>query len=113
QAAARPAHPRGNETMTARHPFVVIGENVHTTRIVRRNGPQIAVDDDGTERVAFTDLDGQARLLPIPPEEVRGQDYEEGRVKHVRAAVRVARSDGPDAETGLAYLHALAVRQVE
>ena len=44
---------------------------------------------------------------------MRGQDYEEGRVKHVRAAVRVARSDGPDAETGLAYLHALAVRQVE
>jgi 5-methyltetrahydrofolate--homocysteine methyltransferase len=99
--------------MTARHPFVVIGENVHTTRIVRRNGPQIAVDDDGTERVAFTDLDGQARLLPIPPEEVRGQDYEEGRVKHVRAAVRVARSEGPDAEAGLAYLHQLAVRQVD
>ena len=77
--------------MTAQRPFVVIGENVHTTRIVRRPGPLIAVDADGTERVAFTDLDGQARLLPIPPEEVRGQDYEEGRVKHALPPFRASR----------------------
>lgn len=99
--------------MTAPPTFVVIGENVHTTRIVRRNGPQVVADAAGAEHVAFTDLDGTARLLPIPHEEVRGQDYEEGRVKHVRAAVRVARSEGPDAETGLAYLRQLAVRQVD
>jgi 5-methyltetrahydrofolate--homocysteine methyltransferase len=94
-------------------PFVVIGENIHTTRVVRRPGPLVQTDADGRESVVFTDLAGEERLLPIPPEEQRTQDYEEGRVKHVRSAVRVARAGGPDGETGRAYLHALARRQVE
>jgi 5-methyltetrahydrofolate--homocysteine methyltransferase len=94
-------------------PFIVIGENVHTTRIVRRPGPSIAVDDQGRESIEFVDEAGETRLLPIPPEELRTQEFEEGRVKHVRSAVRVARSEGPDAETGYAYLRQLALRQVE
>jgi 5-methyltetrahydrofolate--homocysteine methyltransferase len=108
------------ETMPARsagnaegsHPFVVIGENVHTTRVVRRPGPLVRPDDDGRESIEFTDEAGETRLLPIPPEELRTQDYQEGRVKHVRSAVRVALSGGPDGPVGLAYLHAVALRQV-
>ena len=42
---------------------------------------------------------GETHLLPIPPEELRTQDYQEGRVKHVRSAVRVALSGGADAPT--------------
>jgi cobalamin-dependent methionine synthase I len=95
-----------------RDDFVVIGENVHTTRIVRRPGPLVRPDEDGRESIEFVDEAGATRLLPIPPEEQRTQEYEEGRVKHVRSAVRVARSQGPDAETGLAYLRAMALRQV-
>ena len=30
-------------------PFVVIGENVHTTRVVRRPGPLVKPDEDGRE----------------------------------------------------------------
>jgi cobalamin-dependent methionine synthase I len=93
--------------------FIIIGENVHTTRIVRRPGPLIQLDDQGREAIAFTDEHGGERLLPIPDEEKRTQEYEEGRVKHVRSAVRLAVGDGPDAGTGLAYLRALALRQVD
>src|SRR3954447_8278485 len=85
--------------------FIVIGENVHTTRIVRRPGP-LVVD----ESIVFTDEIGAERLLPIPEEEKRTQEYEEGRVKHVRAAVRLAMAGD---ETGLAYLRAIALRQIE
>lgn len=92
--------------------FIVVGENVHTTRIVRRSGPSIAVDGQGRESIEFVDEAGATRLLPIPPEELRTQEYEEGRVKHVRSAVRVARSEGPDAELGHAYLRQLALQQV-
>ena len=87
-------------------PFVVIGENVHTTRVVRRPGPLVKPDEDGRESIEFADEAGETHLLPIPPEELRTQDYQEGRVKHVRSAVRVALSGGADAALGLAYLHA-------
>ncbi|HEY3614329.1 MAG TPA: dihydropteroate synthase, partial [Gaiellales bacterium] len=59
------------------------------------------------------DADGRERHLPIPDEEKRTQEYEEGRVKHVRGAVRLALGDGPDRQTGLDYLHLLASRQVD
>ena len=94
--------------------FRVIGENIHTTRIVRRPGPLVEVDADGREVILFVDEHGVQRKLPIPEEERRTQEYDEGRVKHVRSAVRLAKDGGgEDAATGLAYLRALAVRQVE
>jgi 5-methyltetrahydrofolate--homocysteine methyltransferase len=93
--------------------FIIIGENVHTTRIVRRPGPLVQPDERGRESIAFTDASGRERFLPIPDEEKRTQEYEEGRVKHVRSAVRHAIGDGPDRQTGVDYLHALAARQVE
>ena len=94
--------------------FRIIGENVHTTRIVRRPGPLVGIDDEGHEAIRFSDESGAERWLPIPEEEQRTQEYDEGRVKHVRSAVRLAKErDGADAEVGLAYLRAMALRQVE
>ena len=99
--------------MSDRPGFVVIGENIHTTRIVRRPGPSVVTDSEGRESVEFADEQGVVRQLPIPDVELHTQDYEEGRVKHVRSALRLAMGDGPDAAVGLAYLRALAFRQVE
>lgn len=100
--------------MNERPDFVVIGENIHTTRIIRRPGPLVVVADDSRESVQFVDEAGVTRYLPIPEVELRTQEYEEGRVKHVRSAVRVAMSDdAADAATGRAYLRSLAFRQVE
>ena len=101
-------------TARAASEFAIIGENVHTTRVVRRPGPLVEQDAEGRESVAFVDENGEPRLLPIPGEEQRTQDYEAGSVKHVRSAVRVAMTDeGEDAATGSAYLRALALRQVD
>jgi len=93
--------------------FVIIGENVHTTRVVRRNAPSVEVDERGREAIAFTDEHGAARQLPISEVEQRTQEYEEGRIKHVRTAVRLAMEEEPDAEVAIAYLRALALSQVE
>ena len=101
-------------TDTTEASFRIIGENVHTTRIVRRPGPLVGVDEHGREAIRFADEHGVERWLSIPSEEQRTQEYEEGRVKHVRSAVRLAKEgDGADAEAGLAYLRAMALRQVE
>ena len=93
--------------------FVVIGENVHATRALRLDGPQIVSDAHGREAISFADVDGEPLLLPIPDSEKRGQAYLEGRVKHVKAAIEVAMAEGDDAATALAYLRTIARRQVD
>jgi 5-methyltetrahydrofolate--homocysteine methyltransferase len=90
--------------------FIIIGENIHTTRIIRRPSPRLVEDEEGRPSVAFVDEHGDQRLLPIPPEELATSDYEEGRVKHVRSAVRVAKNGD---KRGVDYLRKLALEQVD
>ena len=90
--------------------FIVIGENIHTTRAIRKSSPRIVENEAGEPAIAFADEHGAQRLLPIPDEELRTQEYEEGRVKHVRSAVRLARAGE---EVGLAYLRKLAFEQID
>lgn len=90
--------------------FIVIGENIHTTRIIRRPSPRIVESERGGPSIAFVDEHGESRLLPIPEEEQRTQEYEEGRVKHVRSAVRLAKAGDP---IGVDYLRKLALEQIE
>ncbi len=99
--------------MTAASEFVVIGENVHATRVLLAKGPNVGMDETGCEAIVFTDVEGAARHLPIPEEEKGTQTYLEGRVKHVRIAVQVAMTEGEHADTALAYLRAVVQRQVD
>ena len=92
--------------------FVVIGENIHTTRVVSRKGKLIVEAPDGREAVRFYDTAGERQYLPIPEAVKSTQDYDEGRVKHVKIAVQLAMSgDGPDGEVGLAYIKRMIQRQ--
>ncbi len=93
--------------------FTVIGENVHTTRVLRLDGPQIGDDERGRPAILFEDAIGSLRRLPIPEPEQAGQPYLEGRVKHVKVAVEVAMAEGEDAETAIAYLRTIARRQLD
>ena len=90
--------------------FIVIGENIHTTRIIRRPSPRLVDDAEGRPSIVFVDERGDRRLLRIPEEELQTQEYEEGRIKHVRSAVRLAKNGDED---GMAYLRKLAVDQIE
>lgn len=91
--------------------FKIIGENIHTTRVLRRAGKRISELPDGTPAVNYRLKDGAVRYLPIPAEFTKTQDYEEGRVKHVQVALRGAMAGGGQAAEGLRYLHRLAERQ--
>src|SRR5687767_8573937 len=91
--------------------FITIGENMHTTRVVRRGAAQVTADDHGRVAIRFTDEHGGVRMLPVSEAEQRTQEYEEGRIKHVRTAVRLAMEEGEDAEVAVAYLRALATAQ--
>ena len=95
------------------HPFVVIGENIHATRIVLRSGKRVVATPDGREALVFAAADGSARQLVIPDAVRASSSFGEGKVKHVRAALVAALSGSDrDAEAGREYLAWLAARQV-
>lgn len=89
--------------------FIIIGENIHTTRVVLLKGKLVDQLPSGEEAVRYTDAEGQPRHLVIPEAMKSRQDYQEGRVKHVMIAVRAAMAGEPE---GLRYLRSLIHRQI-
>jgi len=90
--------------------FTIIGENIHATRVLLKKGTRFVVEGD-REAITFTTVDGHAAELVLAPSMRSGQDYDEGRIKHVRIAMRIAMDGGEGAETAMAYLEQLVVRQ--
>ncbi|MSR83746.1 MAG: hypothetical protein EXS58_12625 [Candidatus Latescibacteria bacterium] len=81
--------------------FTLIGENIHTTRVVLLKGKRVCALPGGGQALRFTDTQGRPGLLPIP-EKIKGtQDYQEGRVKHLKIALQAAMAG---AEEGVEYL---------
>jgi 5-methyltetrahydrofolate--homocysteine methyltransferase len=91
--------------------FSIIGENIHTTRVLLRSGRHV-VQDGPSEWIVFDDVDGLGRRLEVPAWHRQTQEHEAGRLKHVAIAVRVAMAEGAGAEDALAYLRVLVERQV-
>lgn len=88
--------------------FTIIGENIHTTRVVLRRAKRF-VAEPGAEALRYHSVAGEPRLLAIPEAVKLTQDYDEGRIKHVRVAVLAAMSDDAAARAeGLAYIAKLA-----
>lgn len=93
-------------------PFIVIGENIHATRVVLRGGQRVMALPDGRPALPFTDESGVERLLPVPDAALDGSDGPKQRVKHVRAAVLAGMgADAGLAELGRGYLRSMAQRQ--
>jgi len=92
--------------------FIIIGENIHTTRIVPTKSPRMVGADDGGPALRYVAADGAERRLPIPESAMAGHDFREGRIKHVKIAVQAAMSDVPAARAeGWEYLRHLVHRQ--
>jgi len=92
--------------------FQLIGENLHTSRIVLKKGKKFATRH-GIEGVPFTSLTGEELLLEVSDEMKATQDYAEGRIKHIKLAVQAARSNGADAAIGMQYIHQVVASQEE
>jgi 5-methyltetrahydrofolate--homocysteine methyltransferase len=99
-------------TGTAPRLFLVIGENIHATRVLLRSGARVAALPDGRPALPFTDEVGVERLLPVTEAALDGTG-ERQKVKHVKAAVLAGLAGGPDAELGRGYVRFLARRQAE
>ena len=87
-------------------PLIVIGENIHCTRVALRKGKRVA-ERDGAEAILYETAEGEERALPVTAEAKRTKDYEEGRVKHVQVAIETAMETAAgDPAEGLRYIEA-------
>lgn len=95
------------------HPFrfEIIGENIHTTRVLLRSGRHVLSEGDD-EWLVFNDVDGVPRRLPVPDWHRETQEHEAGRLKHVGIAIRTAMAEGTGADEAVAYLRMLTQRQI-
>jgi 5-methyltetrahydrofolate--homocysteine methyltransferase len=94
--------------------FITIGENIHTSRVVKREGPRAGPAPDGQESVTFKGEDGQTRFLTVPEVFKKKQPYREGNLKHFMIAVwKGVHGDADEQALGAAYVHWEARRQIK
>ena len=92
-------------------PFYVIGENIHCSRVVKREGVRMSAMPDGRPAVKVPTPDGE-QLLPVPDRIIETNDFRQGRVKHVMVAARHGLDGTEYAELAKTYVRWIATRQI-
>jgi cobalamin-dependent methionine synthase I len=92
--------------------FISVGENIHTTRILRRKGKSV-VEHEGRESISYAGPENDTRFLVIPETFKERQEYRQGQIKHVMIAVYTAMSGEEHSGEAMTYLAMLARKQVK
>ena len=92
-------------------PFLVIGENIHATRVLKLAGKHGVELPDGSAGIAFQTVEGERSVLPVHPMIAAGRDFASGRIKHVASAIRWGLDGGANADLAAAYIRSMAARQ--
>ncbi len=89
--------------------FIVVGENIHCTRIVKREGARTTALPDGRTGVVFGDL-----AMPVPATwQSVSPAYAQGNIKHAALAIwQMRNGQGEDRLLGEKYLLWMAERQI-
>ena len=85
--------------------MIIIGENIHCSRIVKAGGPRCAKAADGSLRITWGAAGSDGASFAVPAE-LAG-----AKVKHIIAALQVARAGGAESATAQAYFIWLARQQ--
>ena len=95
-------------------PFIIIGENIHCSRVVKRDGARGGVSPQGRPAIHYPGADGQDVWIHLPESILESTEYTVSeRIKHVMAAVRVGLAGGPEAEAAADYVAWMAQRQID
>jgi hypothetical protein len=97
---------------TSTPPFIVIGENIHTSRVVKLDGVRIGETAAGEAAVRVPLPDGGEDLLQVQPAIRDTREFAAGRVKHVMVAVHEGVTGGPQADLAATYVRWMATRQI-
>ena len=91
--------------------FIVIGENIHCTRVLKRGGNLVGKGSDGRDSIIY-EVKGTKQFMPIPEVFLKNADWENGKVRHCAAAIwQGMRGQGADRQAGMDYLQLLARKQ--
>ncbi len=91
--------------------FIIVGENIHCTRIRLTGGKFVEAISGGGQALTFRD-GGEKCYLPIPTDIVEGEEWANGKVRHVAVAIRQGmRGNEAESAAGRAYLQAMAREQ--
>ena len=66
--------------------YIIVGENIHCTRIRMTSGKFVETDAAGRSFLVFKDA-GKADRLPLPEAFTSSDDWKNGKVRHVAAAM--------------------------
>ena len=100
-------------TDTVRGPFIVIGENIHATRVLLRTGARVASLPDGRPALPFTDDDGSRAAPAGPATRPSRAPARSRRSSTSRPPSSPGLAGGADAALGRGYVRFLARRQAE
>jgi 5-methyltetrahydrofolate--homocysteine methyltransferase len=94
--------------------FIIIGENIHTTRSVRLGGVLHQKLEGDVDAIKYRDADGAQRLMRVPERFKKTQPYQQGQLKHYMIAVwKGMNEQGDDAAEGVSYIVKEIARQVK
>jgi 5-methyltetrahydrofolate--homocysteine methyltransferase len=97
--------------MASKGSYIIVGENIHCTRVRLTSGKFVA--DLGGGKMALVFKDGaETKHLPIPASFTESGDWKAGKVRHVAAAVQQGLYGAEaDKEAGEKYVQAMAREQ--
>ena len=94
--------------------FVIIGENIHATRVVLRKGIRVKILPDGAEAVTYRGESGERCFMPIPESYQKTQPYQQGQIKHYMVAITKGLSESSEErQQARAYIHYGVRRQIK
>ena len=92
--------------------FIVVGENIHATRVVKRGGVRGHVFVDSTEAVKYK-IGGEQRFMRVPTHFTNTQPYEQGNLKHFMIAMwKGLNGDEDESTEGKNYIQYEVNRQI-
>ncbi len=93
--------------------FIVLGENIHATRVVKRGGARGHVFEDGSEAIKYR-LNGDRKYVHVPEHFTKTQPYEQGMLKHFMIAMwKGLNGDADESAEGKAYIQYEVDRQIK
>ena len=92
--------------------FIIIGENIHTTRSVKRGGIRTAVVDD-KEVLIFNKKNDSFDYMDIPEVFKNTQPYQQGQLKHFMIAIwQGINGDQEGKNQGISYIKSEIKKQI-
>lgn len=97
--------------MSEKGSYIIVGENIHCTRVRLTKGKFVQEMSDGSFALVFSEK-GQTSYLPIPQSIVEGENFANGKVRHVAVAVHQGLyGSDEEKDLGKRYIQAMALEQ--